>query len=155
MTFHSRTFTKRLMLLGLLAAGCAGQDPTGTEAKTAQIIRARDLWRAAGLSNYGFTSSVFCFCPSEYVSAKRVTVRSGVVTAVVDPVTRTSVLLAWRKPVDSLFVLALREAIERPAGLDITFDAALGYPRRLSYGFNPQIADAGAVITLDSVTADP
>jgi Family of unknown function (DUF6174) len=143
------------MLLGLLTAGCAEQDPTGAEAKTALIIRARDQWRAAGLSNYSFTSSVFCFCPSEYVNAKRVTVRGGVVTAVVDARTREAGMLRWRQPVDSLFALALREAIERPSGLDVTFDAAIGYPRRLAYGSNPQIADAGAVITLDSVTADP
>jgi Family of unknown function (DUF6174) len=144
-----------LFLLSLLATGCADMDPTGTAALTAQIERARTRWRAAALTSYGFTSATLCFCPVEFVQPRRVTVRDGVVYAVVDARTLQPMPLTRGHTVDSLFTLALHEARTRPAGLDVTFDATLGFPRRLSYGNDPMIADGEVVITIDSLSANP
>ncbi len=140
-------------LAGLIFGGCGKEDPTAPLPQISRISAAQNTWKAANLRSYSFYSRVSCFCLDEYAAAKRVTVQAGVVTEVVDVRTGIPVPLTWRQPVDSLFALALREAIELPSRLEVTFDPRLGYPKRLSFG--RQEVDAGAVIVIDSLRAIP
>lgn len=136
-----------------LVSACAKEEPTTFLPHTLRIAGAEARWRDTGLKNYSFNSTVMCFCFGDFSDPKRVTVRNGIVTAVVDRRSGRSHPLAWRQPIDSLFARARREAITLPARLQVNFDARLGYPRRLSYG--EQALDAGATITIDSLQADP
>ncbi|MES3035215.1 MAG: DUF6174 domain-containing protein [Gemmatimonadota bacterium] len=147
-----RSFLVCQVLFSLSLPGCAS-DPTGALSQTLRVEGAQDRWRGAGLRSYSFNSTVYCFCPDEYVGTKRVTVRNGLVTAVVDVRTGASNPLSWRQPVDSLFALVRREAIRLPAFLDVSYDDRLGFPRRISYG--EQAIDDGGTITIDSLRADP
>lgn len=140
-------------LLALLFTACAASEPTGSLVQTLRIEGAQDKWRAASLSNYSFNSTVYCFCLDEFVGTKRVTVRAGQVTAVVDVRSGVQNPSSWRQPIDSLFALARREALTLPALLELSFDSRLGFPRRISYG--EQALDGGGVIIIDSLRADP
>ena len=148
-----RTLAIWLLPMLPLFTACAKEDPTAFLPQTLRIAAAEARWRAGGLKHYSFNSTVACYCIEGYSAPKRVTVRNGLVTSVVDRSTGASHPVAWRQPIDSLFVLARREAISLPSLLEVTFDSRLGYPRRLSYG--QQAIDAGGVITIDSLRADP
>lgn len=139
-----------LLLLGLVS-GCNKADSTATLPQTFRIQRAEDRWKAARLRDYDFYSSAYCECIPGYGSQKFVTVRAGRVTSVVDVRSGASVPLDWRMPVDSLFVLLRREAVDLPSWLDITFDPKLGYPLRAAFGRRE--VDGGAVIVIDSLRA--
>ncbi len=151
----TRRRTLRLIGITLLShalSGCSTADPTATLPQTLRIGSAQKKWQAANIQNYSFNSTVFCFCLSSG-RPTRVTVRSGVVTDVVD--VQTGMVLshgrAWT--VDSLFSLARREAIELPSRLEVSFHPKLGYPRRTSYG--QQELDGGGIVEIDDLRALP
>jgi hypothetical protein len=149
----SRSSILAVALAGQIVGGCAKGDPTAPVPQLLRISAAQQKWKAAKLENYTFYSRVGCFCLDEYGGAKRVKVQAGSVTEVVDVRTGKAAPLTWRQPVDSLFAIALREAIDLPSRLEVTFDRELGYPTRLSFG--EQERDAGAVIVIDSLRAIP
>lgn len=147
-----KTMVSRALLV-LLFTACAASEPTGSLVQTLRIEGARNKWKAASLSNYRFNSTLYCFCLDEFVGTKRVTVKAGQVTAVVDVRSGVRNPPSWRQSIDSLFALARREALILPALLEISFDSRLGFPRRISYG--EQALDGGGVIIIDSLRADP
>lgn len=136
-----------------LFAACKGADPTAPVPQLQRLSAAESAWREGRPVNYSFVGTVWCFCLDEYVGPKLVTVRNGAVTAIIDRRTGRAEPLRFRQPVDSLFALILREAIELPSRLTVTYDAKLGYPRRISYG--RQELDGGGVIIIDSLRAEP
>ncbi len=140
-------------LLCHTVSGCSKADPTATLPLTLRIADAEEKWRAANIRSYSFNSRILCFCVDEYGTTKRVTIRSGVVAQVVDSATGASVPLTWRQPVESLFVLLRREALDLPSRLEVSFDAKLGYPRRISYG--AQEVDGGGVIVVENLRELP
>jgi Family of unknown function (DUF6174) len=147
------TFLRRTgFLFSLLMAGCS-TDPTSPFWASATLDTAIGRWRDARVTHYSFRSTVSCFCSLEFVMPKRVTVRDGRVTAVVDIATGVSHPTEWRQSIDSVFTLVRREIRERPERLEVTYDRQLGYPRTLTYG-TPE-NDGGGYITVDSVQVIP
>jgi Family of unknown function (DUF6174) len=80
-----------------------------------------------------------------------VTVIGGRVSAVTNKATGAAVPLAYREPIDSVFVFLRREQTTRPENLTVTFDAELGYPRSIKYG-TPE-NDGGGYITISNLRA--
>jgi hypothetical protein len=135
-------------LAAALMTGCS--TPTEPE-QNFDFALAR--WKAAGLSNYSFRSSVSCFCRDDYGAPMTVTVRDGEVVAVVDRVTGAARPLNYRQPIDSLFAMVAVEIRVRPERLRVTYDAARGFPRTLTYG-TPE-NDGGGSIVADSLRELP
>ncbi len=146
----------RLASLGLVAVAVAAactSDPTSPFGQRLDLQSAQKKWSDARLVNYSFNSTVLCFCLPEFTGTKRVTVRNGQVTAIVDVGTGASEPLTWRQPVDSIFKQVAEEIRQRPERLQVTYDDKLGYPRTLTYG-TPE-NDGGGYITVDSVRPIP
>lgn len=146
---------RRLLVLGLLtlAVSACGSDPTATLPLTLGIAGAEGKWKDGGLKSYSFNSAVMCFCLQEYTESMRVVVQQGRVVSIVNARTGAPQPLNFRQPVDSLFALLRREALENPALLTVSYHPSLGYPTRISYG--NQAVDGGGVITVDSLTPIP
>ena len=140
----SRTLGGPLALLLVLAA--CGDDLISPEARRAR-------WEARGTANYTYVSSYSCECVPEFASALQVTVANDVVASVRSVATGQPVPLTHRTTIDGLFDLIDTEQRTRPANLEVSYDAALGYPTRIKYG-TPE-NDGGAVITVTSLTITP
>ena len=142
-----------LLLLALVTYGCGKADPTAPLPQLLRLTAAEAKWRDAKIQSYSFNSTISCFCLEAFSGAKRVTVRDGVVTSVVDRRTGVVAPVGWRGAVPALFAVVRREAVELPARLDVTFDRRLGFPRRISFG--KQELDGGGVIVIDSLQVEP
>jgi hypothetical protein len=135
----------RSALLLLALAGC-GDNLTSPETRRAR-------WEAHGAQNYTYVSSYSCECAPDFASALETTVRNDVVAAVRSGSTGQPVPLTYRPTIDGLFDLIATEQRTRPANLEVSYDATLGYPTRIKYG-TPE-NDGGAVITVTSLTIIP
>ena len=148
------TLRTALHLVALMAlTSCQAADPTAPLPELQRLRAAESVWNGARLSNYSFVGTVNCECVESFSAPKLVTVRNGIVTAVTDRRDDRVYPVAWRQPVDSLFALIRREAVDRPRRLAVTYDARLGYPRRIAFGESER--DAGGEIVIDSLRADP
>jgi hypothetical protein len=146
-----RTALHLVAVMALLS--CNAADPTAPLPQLQRLSAAESVWNGARLSNYSFTSTVVCYCVDGFTSPMRVTVRRDTVTTVVDIQTGASNPPGWRSAVPALFALIRREAVERPDRLVVTYDARLGYPRRIAFG-EPE-RDAGGTIAIDNLRSDP
>jgi hypothetical protein len=140
------------VLVAALFAACNRADPTAPVPQLRRVSAAESVWKEARLRNYTFVGIRYCFCLTTG-EPRLVRVRDGVVVAVTNRRTGASESTQFQAPVDSLFALVRREARDLPSRLEVTYDARLGYPRRISYG--QQELDGGGVIMLDSLRADP
>ena len=142
------------LVLGIGMAGLAGcgSDPTSSTTLSLRIASAEAKWRDAGLKNYSFNSLRTCFCIEEFRNV-RITVRAGAVASVVDLRTGVARPVTFFTPIDSLFGLLRREALENPSRLSFSVDARFGYPRVIEYG-NREL-DGGASLAIDSLKAEP
>lgn len=136
------------LILAVSPSACSTSTPYEEE-----FASALARWHRTGLTKYRFKSTQSCFCTVDYTAAMTVTVRSGLVVSVVDRATGASRPLEFRQPIDSVFAMVRQELIARPSRLEVEYDPALGYPRRLKYG-TPE-NDAGGFIYLDSVVVAP
>ena len=137
---HRRTVVRSILFVGLTACG---DNVTSPEQRRAR-------WEARGTPNYTYVSSYSCECLPEFASALEVTVGNDVVTSVRRLATGEPVPLTYRPTIDGLFALIATEQRTRPANLEVSYDAALGYPTRIKYG-TPE-NDGGAIITVTSLT---
>jgi hypothetical protein len=124
-----------------------------------RLSEAKALWASRPFTNYTYEIRTSCFCPPEVTQWARVEVRNGAVVDVdavdADPAFPITTLSYWT-PIDTLF-----SDIERAlssggfssvyARVDVTYDAQLGFPTSIEYVAKPNIADAGASISVRSV----
>ena len=143
-----------LILLPLVAAiaSCAG-NPTGVGPGALRLAGAERKWKETALHTYSFKSTIDCFCRGSFRGPMLVTVRQGMVTAVVDVASGATQPLSDRAPIDSLFGLTRAELLARPALLTVTYDSKLGFPASIAYG--DRAVDGGAVVTVSDVVAIP
>jgi hypothetical protein len=105
---------------------------------------AEQRWENASYSSYAFTAERSCFCSDEGRGPVRVTVLNGSVTSVVMIATGVTVEADGWFTIEGLFDL-IREQLETlPSRLDAEYDAALGYPTKVTYG-TPE-NDGGGII---------
>lgn len=124
-----------------------------------RFSQAKARWDTRPFADYSFEVRTFCFCPPEIAEWTRVSVRSGVVVAaeavVPDPNHPITTLTYWQ-PIDSLFS-NLRRAMDESilgsyySAIIVTYDQQLGFPISIEYRSKPNIADAGATITVRNV----
>ena len=140
---------RRYLSLGItlvLAGGCGG-DPFSQSEERA-LAAAEEKWQAAALGSYTFEYRLTCFCEVAYVQWMRIAVEAGGVAEVVY-VDSTDVALeteGW-PTVDELFerIDHLREdGSSNVSGVDLEFDATLGYPTLINVVMDRGIADGGA-----------
>jgi Family of unknown function (DUF6174) len=132
-------------------AGCQSSSPTDGGGISLDLSKAERRWQESGLTNYDFVSTSLCYCSTDYVGPLHVSVRNGAVTAIVNTRTGVAAPLRYRNPVDSVFAFVRLEQTRRPINLTVTYDAVLGYPRRIEYGTLAN--DDGGVITIENLRA--
>ena len=123
------------------------------------LARAQTKWNARGFVDYSYEIKTLCFCPVEMTQWARVSVRTGAVVDVQPVETDPAYPITyqqWWQPIDSLFVSIHRHMTESSfqsayAAIIVTYDDALGYPTRIEYRGKPNVADAGAIITVRNV----
>jgi hypothetical protein len=124
--------------------------PTDAEAALEEALA---RWRAVRPVNYSFKRSISCYCPTEYLTPRTVTVRNGTVVAVTNRATGVAEPVDSRVSIDSLFGVIRSELAARPTNSQIQYDTVLGYPRSVKLGM-PE-SDAGSFVFVDSVVVLP
>ena len=124
-----------------------------------RLAEAKALWLSRSFTDYTYEIRTSCFCPPEVNQWSRVEVRSGVVVDVdaVDPTPNFPITtLSYWQPIDTLFA-DIERAISNDgfnsvyAKVDVTYDAQYGFPTSIDYISKPNIADAGASISVRNV----
>lgn len=133
----------------MLLAGCLGKGSVDTLGITTQ----REQWQSNGAKNYTFVSEHSCFCTPNFAAPLRVTVRNSVVSAIVVESSGQAVPLNYRPTIEGLFDFIDTEQRTRPALLEVTYHATLGYPTRVKYGTPAN--DGGGIITVTSLSITP
>jgi hypothetical protein len=124
-----------------------------------RLAEAKQLWLARSFTDYTYEIRTSCFCPPEVSQWARVEVRSGAVVDVnaVDPDPNFPITtLSYWQPIDTLFADIERAIADNGftsvyARVDVTYDAQLGFPTSIDYVSKPNIADAGASISVRNV----
>lgn len=133
----------------LLFGGCLGERGD----VTAGFATQRQVWQSNNAKNYSFVSSHSCFCTPNFALPLRVTVVNNAVASIVVDASGQAVPLNYRPTIDGLFDFIDEEERSRPALLDVTYHATLGYPTRIKYG-TPE-NDGGGIISVTSLTLTP
>ena len=161
MRFSRRVILTAVLGSGALASACDSSGIVGPH-DFARLAHAQARWEGRPFADYSFEIRTFCFCPPEINRWTRVSVRGGIVVAVEavepDPNFPITTLTYWR-PIDALFA-DLHRAMKESSGFSsyyaailVDYDAVLGYPTSIEYREKPNIADAGATITVRNVRA--
>jgi len=149
------------LLLAVLAVGCSGvESPSGPDlgvlART--IADNRVMWAEKGSQNYRFNFQRTCECLPEYTREAVLEVADGAIIAATyadDGIAVEGDLDDRYATVDELFAL-LDEAVATGAvQIDVVFDAALGYPKRLFIDYDQRIADEEQSIAASKLLLSP
>lgn len=112
------------------------------------------LWTSHGLEDYGYQFQRSCHCIGESIREAVVRVESGGVIYATDSQTGLGLDKSLFPTVEALFA-ELQSAVNRPAAfLSAEFDAAMGYPIRVSIDWDEQIADEETFYVTSSLSAD-
>ena len=124
-----------------------------------RLVEARALWEARPFADYTYEIRTVCFCPPEVTQWARVEVRNDVVVDVdaVDPQPQFPIgTIQYWQPIDTLFA-DIERAISSGglnsayARVNATYDSRYGFPTSIEYVSKPNIADAGAAISVRNV----
>ena len=140
----------------LTACDSSGIAPPGD---VRRLNEAKLLWQSRSFTNYTYEIRTSCFCPPEVNQWTRVEVRGGAVVDAdaVDPDPNFPITtLSYWQPIDTLFAdieraLASGGVISVYARVNVTYDSQLGFPTSIEYVAKPNIADAGASISVRNV----
>jgi hypothetical protein len=117
----------------------------------AALERARSLWEAERLADYGYTLTVHCNCPAEYVGPFEVTVRD---TWIASATWKGEPLEPGRAaiyPIDDVFVM-IERAIQDGTDVDVTYDPQLGYPQLVIIDVEAVAVDGGLAFTIENLS---
>lgn len=136
MTNHPRRsralFRTTLAACVLMSVSCSITDP-GRSGDDRELSRNRQKWASAGLHDYEFDYQLSCFCAPDATEPVHVVVRGdriSAVTRVRDGLPAALSYGSW--PTVSDLFDDVQQEIERKADrLDVTYDAAYGYPRSI------------------------
>jgi hypothetical protein len=135
-----------LVVAGAGIAACSGGLGTGPlerRAREVELEESRDRWQALHYGDYVYTLRRSCFCTPESTRPMRIRVHAGVVVSAiyVDDGTPVPAGLEFAVlTVDQLFALA-DDAIRHADEVDVTYDDAVGYPRRIAIDHIRQAVD--------------
>lgn len=130
-------------------AGCASVDPTQPMPVALRLSAAERQWKTAGLAHYRFKRTLSCGeCPPGAAGSVTVVVANGAIVAVTGASGVSDRNLENYQSIETLFA-SLRHAAQRGLRNAITFDAQLGYPRRVLFGVGMQ---DGAALLIEDVS---
>lgn len=135
------TCTGLVLVVSLLAAGCAGAGKDNTPVLDFQ--QAQAVWQAHGIDSYEVTLWQTCFCPPDLLQPMRVTVREGTVIDVEgleQPINHPDILDPRRLTIDGLLGV-IDKARHSAETLVAEYDQRYGFPVRLEVDGSPFIAD--------------
>ena len=146
-------FSASAMLTACDSSGIAGPGDVR------RLAEAKQRWESRSFPDYTYEIRTGCFCPPEVNQWSRVEVRNGVVVDVdaVDPDPNYPITtISYWQPIDTLFAHIERAISESGfnsvyARVDVTYDSQLGFPTSIEYVSKPNIADAGASISVRNV----
>lgn len=158
---HARGLIVAMTLLAATVGGvaCSSSAIAGPH-DFRRFASAKALWDARPFTDYTYEIRTSCFCPPEINAWTRVTVRNGVVVDAegVDSHQHHEIrTYSYWVPVDSVFAHLFRamadggDADSWMAGIDVEYDAGLGYPTYIEYRSRPNVMDAGAAYYLRNV----
>lgn len=139
-----------VLLSGLAACGGPFEPTEG-----GQLRRAEARWHASGISSYSMVVHRSCFCGQPFVGPARVVVQNGTVVSVTflpDPT--LSVTVNGYPTVDSLFY-TIRDGLDRAGSIDVTYDAARGFPTRIAIDWVKNAIDDEITYTVTEFTEVP
>ena len=145
-----RTRVRTGMAAVLMVLGACGDDLTGP-ARSADLERARQRWRAARPAEYAYTLRRSCFCGPEVTRPVQITVRNGTVVELRYADTGVLVDARWTPlfpSIDGLFTIIDDAIARRAERLDLTFDLTLGYPVEIDIDYSTRIADEEITYTV-------
>jgi len=137
-----------LLVVPLLVAACG--DIFGPGSEQSQLETNRQRWRATGVTSYTFTVSTLCFCA--VTGPVRVTVVNDSVVSATQTSNGQSVNPAWMPTIERLFDFIARGIDEHAVVLDVTYDASLGFPSKITYDGSFAIADEEITYTVSDVS---
>jgi len=150
----------RLLLLALSAAAAAAcaESPL-SPIESIRLAEAEARWAARSFPDYSFEMRKACFCAPETTEWARVDVVGGQVTRVVMLATGAELPPLQRsyfQTVEGVFA-AIHSAHDDDYLQDIRieFDQHLGYPTRVDFVSQPNIADGGATYYLRNAVPVP
>ena len=117
----------------------------------AALERSRSLWEAQRLTDYGYTLTVHCNCPAEYVGPFEVTVRD---TWIASATWKGEPLEPGRAAIytiDDVFVM-IERAIQDGTDVDLTYDPQLGYPQLVIIDVEAVAVDGGLAFTIENLS---
>ena len=145
----------RLVVLVALAA--CSSSPTGplSAAELRELSAAESLWRQRGPAHYSIEMRRLCFCGGEVTEWATVEVRNNTVLAqtMLNGTPVSPSLWSSRPPVSTLFTEIREMRAFWLKDIQVTYDATTGYPSRVQYIENDNIADAGSVLEVRNLIA--
>jgi hypothetical protein len=140
-------------VLALLMGACALVG--GGDGTRADLEAHRRLWNQQAIDSYAYDLNIGCFCP--VFGPVRVFVLADTVANVVPsdtlgrPAPTTEQIQFYARTIDDLFGV-IENALARNADdLQVTYDAALGYPTRISIDFEKNAVDDEVVYQADNL----
>jgi hypothetical protein len=130
----------------LLLSACWPFSPSGDRD---DLEAAQRRWTDRGYTSYEFRVQRSCFCAPTATAPLIVRVQNGQPGSIVHAETGEPVtpLPGMALTVDALFGV-VDDALHRDAaGVEVTYDDALGYPRQIAIDYDQRIADEEAYFT--------
>jgi hypothetical protein len=136
---------RRFALVALLALCASCSDALSPESKLTELDAARRKWAQKGFPLYLYTMRRVCFCIN--TNPLDVSVSNGKVVQVYDQTQQKTVDLAFGQTVEQLFEFVDSAIRNGAATIDVSYDAALGFPIFINYDGSRVIADDELTIT--------
>lgn len=134
-----------LIALALVVSGGGCDNSLSPEGA---LARARALWAQNGGDDYTVEARIACFCPAYMYYWTKLTVENGVVVSAEPledlPEYAEPSTAGWQT-VDELFDMIGQDVPPMIADVDATFDASLGYPRRVEIRCDETVADCESI----------
>lgn len=158
---HS-SFVALLGLMVVLVAACAPATftplpPTASPSpELAQLQVNRELWRAKSTGNYRARIGAGFFGPAEWQAPITVVVKGGKLEsfAIEGPAPAAAEWAAFKSKhdtVEKVFGLIEQAIADKAEHIEVDYDAALGFPRRVVIDPSRQMADEESYYTVDNV----
>jgi len=124
--------------------------------KLSPEIRANEaLWKSKHVSSYDYSLEQSCFCPSNFKGPVDIQVRNGEMTSVIytdNGQKADAPIFADVDTITNLFTVIEDAYINKVYKLDVTYDAANGFPTRIYIDVLADETDTPRIITITNFT---
>ena len=137
----------RTSVLSVVLSLSMGYALAGSQIRTdvADVVAAQSTWTSANASNYNFTLTQYCFCPTR--NALRIEVRDGVVQRASDVFTGKPVAdsdLKRLPTLNGLFDLVMDGYKRHAAVVQVQINSQYSFPEKIFIDYDLRLADEEA-----------